>query len=81
MWTISHGNKKYNVKNTNTGQWKEMVWKVEGTEPLNGIEANRLVEQGMIAGKNKKEIAALTPDITITALKGNTIFHMVEVLR
>ena len=81
QWNISHGNKVYTVKNTGTGEWKEVVWEVEGTEPLNAAEAGRLVEQGMIAGKNKRQIAALVPDITITAVKGEPIFHMVEVLR
>lgn len=81
QWNISHGKKVYTVKNTGTGEWKEVVWEVEGTEPLNAAEAGRLVEQGMIAGKNKRQIAALVPDITITAVKGEPIFHMVEVLR
>ncbi len=81
QWSVSYGGKDYVVKNTNSGKWKEKVWNVKGTKPLNGDEAGKLVEQGMIAGKNKKQIAALIPDITIKALKGNTIFHLLEVYK
>lgn len=81
QWSVSYGGKDYVVKNTNSGKWKEKVWNVKGTKHLNGYEAGKLVEQGMIAGKNKKQIAALIPDITIKALKGNTIFHLLEVYK
>lgn len=81
QWTVSYGRKTYQVTNTGTGKWREVTWKVKGMTPFNTLEAGKLVEQGMIAGKNKEQIAALAPDITITAVKGTPVFHMVEVLR
>ena len=81
VWSVSHGGREYTVTNTDTGIWKEAVWEVRGTDSLNGNDACRLVEQGMITGKNKARIQALVPDITIKSIKGSTVFHMVEVCR
>ncbi len=80
-WSVSYAGKTFEVTNNNTGQWVEAVWKVTAGQPVNGPQASELVKGGMVAGRNKPQIAALTPGVTIRAVSGTPAFHLVEILR
>ena len=80
-WHVAYAGQSFEVSNQASGQWKEVAWQVAAGEPSNDEHACELIKGGMVAGRNKEQIAALHPDITITALSGLPAFHMVEILR
>ena len=78
-WSIMYGNYAFSVQNKGTKSWKVIEWNVTGAPRLNAIATATIIDKGSLA--TTTELNTLVPEITLKAISGNPIFHLVEIDR